>query len=188
MTPKFLQQEKGITAAEKGIAVHFVMRKIDYDKVENINQIKAQIQEMYENEFLLEEEVKAVNPYKILSFFKSNIGKEILRLHKERKKIYREVPFYTEISSMEIKKELDDKYKNEMLRLQGIIDCFFEDGDDLVLLDYKTDYIEKGKENEFKDRYRKQLDYYSEALYKMTNKRVSKRYLYSFYLEKIIDL
>ena len=75
-----------------------------------------------------------------------------------------------------------------MVRLQGIIDCFFEDGDKLILLDYKTDYIEKGKENELKDRYSKQLDYYSDALYKMTGKRVTNKYLYSFYLEKIIEL
>lgn len=188
MTPKFLQEEKGLTAAEKGTAVHFVMRKINYDKVENVSQIKEQIQEMYENEFLLEEEVKAVNPYKILSFFKSNIGREILKLHKEGKKIYREIPFYTEISSREINNELDDRYKDEMVRLQGIIDCFFEDKNELILLDYKTDYVEKGKEDELKDKYNKQLDYYSEALYKMTNKKVSKRYLYSFYLEKIIEL
>ena len=188
MTPKFLQEEKGLTAAEKGTAVHFVMRKIDYDRVENLSDIKAQIQEMYENEFLLEEEVKAVNPYKILSFFKCDIGREILKLHKEGKKIYREVSFYTEISSREVNNELDDRYKDEKVRLQGIIDCFFEDGDNLVLLDYKTDYIEKGKESELKDRYSKQLDYYSNALYKMTNKKVIKKYLYSFYLEKIIEL
>ena len=188
MTPKFLQEEKGLTAAEKGTAVHFVMRKIDYDRVENLSDIKAQIQEMYENEFLLEEEVKAINPYKILSFFKCDIGREILKLHKEGKKIYREVSFYTEISSREVNNELDDRYKDEKVRLQGIIDCFFEDGDNLVLLDYKTDYIEKGKESELKDRYSKQLDYYSNALYKMTNKKVIKKYLYSFYLEKIIEL
>ena len=50
----------------------------------------------------------------------------MLELHREGKKIYREVPFYTEISSLDIDKNLDEKYKNEKVRLQGIIDCFFE--------------------------------------------------------------
>ena len=188
MTPKFLQEEKGLTPAERGTAVHFVMRKIDYDRVNNISEIKAQIQEMYENEFLLEEEVKAVNPYKILSFFRSDLGKRILKIHSEGKAIYREVPFYTEISSVEVNKELDNRYKDEMIRLQGIIDCFFEDGDEVILLDYKTDYIEPGNEGELRERYSKQLDYYSDALFKMINKKVTKRYLYSFYLEKNIEV
>ena len=38
------------------------------------------------------------------------------------------------------------------------------------------------------EKYSKQLDYYSEALFKMINKKVTKRYLYSFYLEKNIEV
>lgn len=86
ITPKFLQEEKGLTAAEKGTAVHFVMKKIDLDKVSSIHEIKDQIQYLYENDFILEEEMKAVNPSKILNFFKSDLGKMMTELHKEGKK------------------------------------------------------------------------------------------------------
>lgn len=188
ITPKFLQEEKGLTAAEKGTAVHFVMKKIDLDKVSSVGEIKEQIQYLYDNEFILEEEMKAVNPYKILSFFKSDLGRMMIENHKNGEKIYRELPFYTEISSLEINSDLENKYKNEKVRLQGIIDCFFEYNGENILIDYKTDYVSKDNEEELNKKYLKQLDYYSDALFKITGRKVSKRYLYSFYLEKVIEI
>ena len=188
ITPRFIKEKKGLTAAEKGTAVHFVMKKIDFSKVSSIEEIKAQLQELFENEFLLKEELEAINPYKILNFFKSNLGRKILEADEIGKKVYREIPFYTEISSLEVDKKLDNKYKDEKIRLQGIIDCFFEQDDELVLLDYKTDYVSSGNEDELKEKYKKQLDYYSDAIFKMTGKKVSKRYLYSFSLEKEIQI
>ncbi|WP_394885763.1 helicase-exonuclease AddAB subunit AddA [Clostridium butyricum] len=188
ITPKFLQEEKGLTAAEKGTAVHFVMKKIDLDKVSSIHEIKDQIQYLYENDFIVEEEMKAVNPSKILNFFKSDLGKMMTELHKEGKKIYRELPFYTEISSVNIDNTLSEEYENEKVRLQGIIDCFFEYNGESILLDYKTDYVSKDNEAELQKKYIKQLDYYSDAVFKITGKKVLKRYLYSFYLEKVIEI
>ena len=188
VTPKFLQEEKGLTSSERGTAVHFVMRKLDLNRVSTISEIKDQLKELYEGEFLLEAEVKAINPYKILNFFKCNLGSMMVELHKKGEKVYREIPFYTEISSLEINNDLDKKYNDETVRLQGIIDCFFEYRKEIILLDYKTDYIEKGKENEFKEKYKKQIDYYSDAIVKMTGKKVKKKYLYSFYLEEEIQL
>ena len=58
----------------------------------------------------------------------------------------------------------------------------------LVLLDYKTDYVEKGKENELVQKYKKQLDLYKEALKQALNRKVDKVYIYSVYLGKEILL
>lgn len=168
--------------------MHFVMKKIDFNKVSYIEEIKEQLQELFENEFLLKEELDAINPYKILNFFKSNLGIRILEANETGKKVYREIPFYTEISSLEADKTLDNEYKDEKIRLQGIIDCFFEQDDELILLDYKTDYVSSGNEEELKEKYKKQLDYYSDAIFKMTGKKVNQRYLYSFSLEKEIQV
>jgi ATP-dependent helicase/nuclease subunit A len=184
--PKFLQEKKGLTSAEKGTAVHFVMKKIDFNRVSSIQEIKEQLQELFEKEFILKEELKSINPCKILNFFKSDLGIKILELNNKGKKIYREVPFYTEISSLEIDKTLDDKYKDEKVRLQGIIDCFFEYNGEFILLDYKTDYVID--EEEFKGKYKKQLDYYSNAIFKLTGREVRYKYLYSFSLEREIEI
>lgn len=188
ITPKFLQEERGLSSSEKGTAVHFVMKKIDLRRVSNIDEIKEQIKELFNNEFLLEEEVKAIKPYKILNFFKSSLGRLMIDSYNKGEKIYREVPFYTEISSLEIDNTLDEKYKNEKVRLQGIIDCFFEYNGDLILLDYKTDYVKPGNEHELIEKYKKQLNYYSNAISKMKNKKVKYKYIYSFSIDEEIKV
>ena len=66
--------------------------------------------------------------------------------------------------------------------IQGIIDVFFEEDGELVLLDYKTDSVPTLQA--LWDRYETQLDYYQEALEKLTGKKVKERILYSFHLGK----
>ncbi|NRT31298.1 hypothetical protein B0I68_004903 [Clostridium beijerinckii] len=46
----------------------------------------------------------------------------------------------------------------------------------------------EGHEDEFKEKYKKQLDYYSDAIFKLIGKKVKYKYLYSFYLEKEIQI
>ena len=189
LIPKFLQEEKGLTASEKGTIVHLVMKKLNLDKVDSAEDIKLQIGNMVSNEILLEDEAKVVRVNKILKFFNNPLGKRMIEVYKNNpNKLYREVPFYTEISSIEVNNELSEEYKNENIRLQGIIDCFFEEEDKVILIDYKTDYIEEEKEDEFKNKYIKQLEYYSNAIFKIIGKKVDEKYLYSFYLDKYIRL
>ena len=188
ITPKFIQEKKGLTPAERGTAVHFVMKNIDFNRVSSTQEIEEQLQELFEGEFLLKEELKAINSYKILNFFKSSLGIKMLELNERGEKIYRELPFYTQISSLEIDSTLDDQYRGEKIRLQGIIDCFFEYNGDLILLDYKTDYVKDGDEQGLKEKYKKQLDYYSDAIFKIIGKKVKYKYLYSFSLEKEIKI
>ena len=56
--------------------------------------------------------------------------------------------------------------------------------DELVLIDYKTDYIEKGKESVIKERYKVQLELYKNALEKSFNKKVSRAQIYLAQLRK----
>ena len=103
--------------------------------------------------------------------------------------VSRELPFFTELSSVEYKPELNkDVYVDEKIRLQGIIDCFFEEEDGIVLLDYKTDYVEEEKVDEIIERYRAQLKYYKDALEKITEKRVKESYLYLFGIDKEVEV
>ena len=66
--------------------------------------------------------------------------------------------------------------------IQGIIDVFFVENDEIVLLDYKTDVIDSLKS--LWKRYEVQLDYYEEALQKLMKLPVKESFLYSFYLEQ----
>lgn len=183
--PKFIIEEKGLSKAEKGTAMHFVMQKLDLNKVNLLNEIKEQIKNMFEKGLITKDEEESINIFKIYKFFKSNLGQRLLKAYKENKQVFRELPFITEIPVKRIDKDLIDKiFNNEKLRLQGIIDCFFEEDDGIVLLDYKTDYVENGKEKEILDKYKVQIDLYTETLERVIGKKVKERYLYLFGIDK----
>ena len=189
LKPKFLKEEKGLSAAERGTVIHYVMQRLNYDRVNTIGEIKAQIEEMVLDNSLTEKEASTVWYKKIYNFFNSNLGKRLIKAYKEGRLVSRELPFFTELSSVEYKPELNKKvYIDEKIRLQGIIDCFFEEEDGIVLLDYKTDYVEEGNEEEIIDRYRSQLKYYKDALEKITEKKVKESYLYLFGIDKEVLL
>lgn len=189
LKPKFMQEKKGLSASERGTIVHFIMQRLDLTKVNNKEEINTQIYLMKDKSLLTDEEIKAVEKINFLGFFKSNLGKRMLKAFNEGKLVKRELPFYTEISSLNIDNTLPkDIYENEKVRLQGIVDCIFEEDDKIILLDYKTDYVEQGKENEILEKYKIQIKYYKEAVEKITGKEVKESYLYLFGINKEVEM
>lgn len=183
--PKFITEEKGLSKAEKGTAMHFVMQKLDLNRVNSIDEIRIQVKDMLERKLITEDEEKPINPFKIKKFFEGDLGLRMLKAYKENREVYRELPFITEIPVKRVEKDITSKlFDNEKLRLQGIIDCFFEEEDGVVLLDYKTDYVKLGKEEELLDRYKVQIDLYTETLEKIIGKKIKERYLYLFGVDK----
>ena len=126
---------------------------------------------------LKKEYADAVSEKKILRFLESELAKRMQRAEADGK-LYREQPFVIGISADRLGKEFPGE---ETVLIQGIIDVFFEEEDGLVLLDYKTDSVATMRE--LWNRYETQLNYYSEALEKLTGKPVKERILYSFHLE-----
>ena len=167
--------------------------KIEYD----LNKVKDLITELHQKQIITEKEAEAINPFKILKFTKSDIWEQVSKA----KEVYKERPFYINIPAKEIyteevnentkeglNEELEKKLKEgleEEILVQGIIDLYYiDENDNLILLDYKTDYVED--ERELIDKYSKQLEFYTRALEEATGKKVYKRYIYSTYLEKEI--
>ncbi|PRR81572.1 helicase-exonuclease AddAB subunit AddA [Clostridium vincentii] len=186
--PKFLQEEKGLTSAQRGTAMHFVMQKIDLSRISTLDEIKGQLKELVDRDLLSKEELKGIKANKIFNFFKSNLGNRMLRAYNKGSQIYRELPFYTEISPLDIEDGLSENIKDEKVRLQGVIDCFFYEEANIILVDYKTDYVEEGNEEEMLKKYIIQINYYREALKKITGKAVAESYLYLFSLDKEIKI
>ena len=79
-----------------------------------------------------------------------------------------------------------DQKKCEMVLIQGIIDAYFEEDGEIIVLDYKTDRVQT--EAELKDRYQEQLRLYTKALEQITRKKVKEQIIYSFTLCKEIHL
>jgi ATP-dependent helicase/nuclease subunit A len=62
--------------------------------------------------------------------------------------------------------------------MQGIIDLFFIENNEVVLLDYKTDNINNIEE--LANKYNTQMKYYKIAIESITGLKVKEVYIYSF--------
>ena len=87
--PKFLQEERGLTGAEKGTAMHFVMQKVDLSRLNTVEEIKEQLKEFVDMELLSKEEYKVISPYKIKKFFVSKLGERMLRAYNRGDRVYK---------------------------------------------------------------------------------------------------
>ena len=191
--PLFIQESEAknkINPLERGTIVHLVMEVLDLNRINTIDEIKTQIKDLIKKEVISEKQSLVINPFKIYKFFKSNIGKRALASHF----IKREQSIYSQIKMNDIYLNNEDiqnnraTYEEESLMLRGIIDLYFEEGDEIVIVDYKTDYIDEDNKQEVIDRYRKQLDLYAEALNKLTGKKVKEKYLYLFNIDEEVKL
>jgi ATP-dependent helicase/nuclease subunit A len=103
--------------------------------------------------------------------------------------IHRETAFNIAIRCSEVYKDLPEEITGgETMLLQGVIDCWLETGDGILLLDYKTDFVPEGGSNIIKERYRVQIDYYTMALERVTGKKVTEKYLYLFYNGELVSV
>lgn len=178
--PLFLEERKGLSAAEKGTAMHFVMQHLDF---QNPN-LEQQIENMVSADLLTRIQADNIDLDKIRRFFSSDLGKRVLSCSS----VNREVPFNIAIPCGELYPEIQGDMGREPILLQGVIDCYFEEPDGLVLLDYKTDRVPPGKEEAIRDRYATQIRYYAKALEMLTGKRVKERYIYLFSNGAILKL
>ncbi|NLU27596.1 helicase-exonuclease AddAB subunit AddA [Acetivibrio thermocellus] len=177
--PMFLEEKKGLTYAEKGTILHFVMQHLDYGR----EDIEAQIEEMVAKDLLTPQQAQSVDAARIRRFLNSPLGKRMLA----SKSINREVPFNIEIPCHELYRDMEDEAcHGETLLLQGVVDCYFEEPDGIVLVDYKTDYVAPGNVETIRERYKVQILYYARALEMLTGKKVKEKYIYLFWDGRIL--
>lgn len=177
--PKFLNETEKLTNVEKGTLIHLCLQKLDVSVHTTEEKIKELINELVEKEIITQMQANQINIEVLYKFLQSEIAKQI----KQAKKVYKEAPFYIELSAQEIYKQETE----ENILVQGIIDIYFEKSNgELTLIDYKTDYVKN--ENELIKKYKTQLELYKKALEKATGKKVTEIYIYSTHLNKEINV
>lgn len=178
ITPNFLDIEQGITGSKKGSLVHLFFQKLDFREnytLEKLNNLK---QELIAKKLITEDEAKCINLKKIFAFTNSKLYEKL-----QKCKIEKEKAFCIKIKAKEVFEEATDEY----ILVQGIIDLYgITSENEIILVDYKTDFVEK--EEELKNKYEKQLVLYKQALEGAFNHSVNEVYIYSTYLEKEIKL
>lgn len=191
--PKFLsesQKSEKITGARRGTIVHLIMEVLDFEKVNTESEIKAQIQDLVKRRIITEKESQVLSPRKIMRFFKSPIAKRMLssKFVKREQKIYTQIKMNDIYLNDEIFKNNRETYENESVMLRGVIDLYFEEDDGLVILDYKTDFVDKNNKKEIIHKYKKQIEIYADVLSKLTGKKVKEKYLYLFGIDEQVKV
>ena len=182
--PKFINEEAKtkLTGAQKGTLIHLCLQKMKETEEYNLEKITELIEELKDKEIITEIEAQNIDKEKLLEYTNSQLWTEL----KQAKEIHKEHPFYINIKASRIYNQIN-KEDDEDILVQGVIDLFFIDKDDkLILVDYKTDYVQN--ENELVEEYKGQLELYKEALEQSLDKKVDKMCIYSVYLNKLIEI
>ena len=183
LIPNFVEQkEEG--GAVRGSATHHVLEKLDFAESDTVAKVQRQLDVLCGQGILAREEVQLVSMPAIVHFFRTDLGKRAAAAQK-RGELYRERQFVIGVKASDIHPEWEE---NETVLIQGIIDAWFEEDGELVVMDYKTDRVYDQGEELLVQRYRTQLDYYAKALEQLTGKRVKEKLIYSFALQKEIAI
>lgn len=180
--PKFISESGDLTNTQKGTAFHTVLETIDFNKKYSIDDLNKLYDEILNHNLLTEQELSAVNKSKILKFLDSPIAKRI----SNSKYVKKETSFSMGISANDV--YIDKKYENvdSDIIVHGIVDLYFEENDDIILLDYKTDFVTEDTIKDIKNKYSIQINLYKKALEKSTGKKVSECFLYLFGIDKAV--
>ena len=183
--PDFMKNEEVKTGAARGTLYHLVMEHIPYEKLDKDFDFVVFIKELVHDGYMTDEDAKALNIKKFEWFAKSKLCSR-MKAAAVARELKREQPFMIGIPANEVYPDKSDS--KELIMIQGIIDAFFYEGEDIILVDYKTDFIMRGQEEKLVERYKTQLDYYARAIESVTGKKVLEKIIYSFSLGKMIEV
>ena len=170
--PKFLAGKTALTGAERGTALHLVMQDLDFFCEPNEQSVRAQIEAMREQRKLTDEQANAVDVHAIVRFLRSDLAARI----RKSKQVEREYRF----SLLRPVRDFSSLDADDSVLLQGVVDCFFEEDGELVVVDFKTDHVLRAQLDERAEHYRPQLEAYSMALTRVMGKKVKEKVLYFF--------
>ena len=184
LMPLFMQDEKTVSPVSRGLAVHKCMELIDFTKDYTEETLKEDICLWIEQGKIEANCEKVISEKQILWFLRSRVGKRVQKAARNGN-VYKEKQFTLGLALNQLE---EDSQSKELAVVQGIIDLYFIEDGEIVLVDYKTDRVRRGEEQKLIDHYRTQMLSYRQALEQMTGKRVKEMYITSLTLRKNIFL
>ena len=191
--PSFIKEKEGLSGTDRGSAYHKIMELLDFqylfetwekykDKQAVQEEIQRQMEEMERRGKITPVTREAVAETKIAGFLQTPLAVRMMKAAGAGR-LYKEQPFVLGLPANRLNPSFPE---TETVLIQGIIDVFFLEDDNIVVADYKTDKVED--ERELKKRYQVQLDYYAEALERLLGRKVREKIIYSFALNRAIEL
>ena len=179
--PNFIAEERGLTPAQRGTAIHLAMQYLALDGDSSPQGVAAQLDALEKQGFLTKFQRQAVEPERLSAFLTSPLGRAMAAAGE---KCRREFKFSVLVSALD---HFPEGWGEELL-LQGVIDAWFEEGDAVVVVDFKSDRIAPGGERARAEEYRPQLAAYSQALSAILGRPVSRQVLWFFATDTAVEL
>ncbi len=178
--PKFMLDKTKVSSAERGTITHLILQKLDFTKEYSREELAQFVNNLCTKNIITQIQKDSINIDKIYQIINTQFIKNL----KKAKEIKKETPFYTYINT----KEIYNTQNSENILVQGIIDLYYiNQQNEVILVDYKTDYVE-GSGEELIDKYKVQLEIYKKALEESLKEKVKYVYIYSIYLNKEIEI
>lgn len=178
--PRFKQDANNINGSEYGTLMHNVMQHLDLSVAPNQLAIQQELNRLVMSEIILAEQLSQINRYSLISFLQSDLAERM----RNASRLWRELPFSMMLPANEIYPDM--KSPGEEIFVQGVIDVLFAEGNNLILLDYKTD--KATTLDILKKRHTFQIDLYTRAVEKIYKQPITEKYLYLFSLGQYLKL
>ena len=175
--PRFLSGEQPLSAAERGTATHALMQYIPLD----CTDVAGEVEQLVAQRRLTQQQGAAVDTAAVERFLRSPLAQEM----RGAKRLWREYRFSLLVEGGDY---LGAGALGEELLLQGVVDCFFETEQGLVVVDFKTDRVAGEAQQRRTEEYRSQVAAYSAALEQIFQEKVCRRVLYYFFTGTAVEL
>lgn len=179
--PRFAQERLGLTAAQRGTAVHTAIQGIRMEETASAPSVAQALDRLTREGYLTPQEAQAVSPAMLADFFSGELGRKM----RESESLRREFPFSLLAPA---ERFFSQGTQGETVLLQGVIDCWWEESDGLTLLDFKTDRVPAPYAEERAEKYRGQMEIYAWALEELTGKPVRREILWFLHAGRGVDL
>ena len=146
-------------AARRGIATHRFLELMDLRQTESVEDIRKQREKLVNRQVLSHDEADLVDLETVSWFFSTSPGREMSKCWSQ---VYRECPFTLAARSGEIWPDRCGDAQDELVHIQGVVDAMIV-GEQVTILDYKTDRIPVEAAETYARRYHIQLQLYARA-------------------------
>jgi len=154
--PDFMVEQRGLTPAQKGTALHLAMEKLPLDGDLSPAGISRELDRLLEADILTPAQHACIPVEQLARFYASDLGREVRTAPLCR----REFKFSMLVPAREY---FPDGGEEELL-LQGVVDLWFRDERGITVVDFKSDRVAPGGETAKAEEYRPQLTAYAKAL------------------------
>lgn len=183
--PTFMGEDVQVRGAQRGTLIHEVFEHLDFTRYTKKEEIYEELTKLISEKKIAQEVLQIIDIDRLVEVACS---KMLMRM-REAKHIWKEKQFVYLAHAIDI----DPSYpKDEKILLQGVVDTFFVEQDGIVIIDYKTDYIDlnhiETSTRYIKEKYKKQLELYAQAIGEIMRLPIKEKCIYLYNINKWLSL